>query len=53
MGKTEEGTKFVNSLLQLRPDFPANGRKLVNKFIKFQDISEKILTGLRISGLKI
>jgi len=53
MGKTEEGEKFVNSLLQLRPDFPANGRKLVNKFIKFQDISEKILTGLRVSGLKI
>lgn len=53
MGKNDEGAKFVNSLLQLRPDFPANGRMLINKYIKFEDISEKILTGLQVSGLKI
>ena len=53
MGKTEEGQKFLQNLLLLRPDFPNNGRKLVSRFVKFQDLSERILTGLRISGLKI
>ena len=53
MDKTEEGQKFLQNLLLLRPDFPNNGRKLVSRFVKFQDLSERILTGLRISGLKI
>lgn len=53
MGKVEEGSRFVDSLLAIRSDFPANGRTLVHNFVKFDNIADKIFTGLQISGLAI
>jgi adenylate cyclase len=53
MGKIEEGKNFANTLLLLRPDFPTNGIKLIRNFVKFDDIAERIQTGLQLAGLDI
>jgi hypothetical protein len=53
LGKAEEGKGFVENLLRLRPDFPARGRILIGRYIKFEDILERVVNGLRGSGLKL
>lgn len=53
MGKPEEGEKFVEKLLALRPDFPHKGRFLIERYIKFEKIAEYLLQGLENAGLSI
>ena len=53
LGKAEEGKGFVENLLRLKPDFPARGRILIGRYIKFEDILERVVDGLRESGLKL
>lgn len=52
-GRLEEGKKWAEKLLELRPDFQEKGRWLIGNYVKFDEIQEKILTGLRMSGLKV
>ena len=53
LGRTEEGQACVQALLALKPDFAKRGRLLVGRYIKFEDIAEALLEGLRKLGLKI
>ena len=53
VGRIDEGRKAVEDLLTLKPDFQARGRKLMGKFIKFDDIAERIIDGLDKAGLKV
>jgi len=53
LGRYEEGEKFVKNLLELKPDFPTRGRVLIGHYIKFEDIVERLITGLSKVGLKI
>ena len=53
LGRYEEGKKFVENLLQLKPDFPSRGRVLIGHYIKFKDILERTVEGLRKSGLNL
>jgi adenylate cyclase len=52
-GRYEEGRKFVENLLQLKPDFPSRGRVLIGHYVKFEEIVERIVHGLRRSGLNV
>jgi adenylate cyclase len=47
----EEGQKFVENLLKLKPDFPSRGRLLIGRYIKFEEILERVLEGLKKVGL--
>ena len=53
LGRIEEGNKHVKTLLELRPDFPSKGRLLIERYIKFEEIVECILDGLKKVGLRI
>lgn len=52
LDRVDEGKKNVGQLLELKPDFPKRARILIGHYIKFDDIIESILAGLRKSGLK-
>jgi TolB-like protein len=47
MGRTEEARELYKKLLDLRPDFPGKCRTLIERYIKFEDIVELVMKGLR------
>ncbi len=53
LGRYEEGRQAAKSLLTLKPDFPTRGRMLIEHYIKFEDIAERLIDGLSKVGLKI
>jgi tetratricopeptide (TPR) repeat protein len=53
LGRGDEGGPVLAELLRLRPDVPERGRHLIGLFIKFEEIAERIVEGLRRSGLEI
>jgi tetratricopeptide (TPR) repeat protein len=53
LGRVEEGKGFVENLLRLKPDFPTRGRALIGHYIKFEDIVERVIDGLRRYDLEI
>lgn len=52
-GNIDEGRKWAERLLQLRPDFPEKGGWLIGKYIKFDEIHKRIVTGLSRSGVEV
>jgi len=53
LGRYEEGKRAVEDLLKLKPDFSTRGRILIGRYIKFEDILERTIDGLRKSGLHV
>jgi adenylate cyclase len=53
LGRYEEGKRAVEDLLKLKPDFPSRGRILTRHYIKFEEIVEWVIDGLRKSGLNV
>lgn len=51
LGRVEEAERYLKKLLTLRPDFPANARMLVSRYIKFDELIECVMAGLRKAGL--
>jgi len=45
--------KAVNALLKMKPEFPVRGRVLIERYIKFPEISERIIASLSRAGLKL
>jgi adenylate cyclase len=52
LGREEEGAQAVAELLQLRPDFPIDGRFLISCYVKLPSLIDGLLEGLRLAGLK-
>jgi hypothetical protein len=44
---------FRNDLLKLKPDFPDRGRILTRHYIKFEDIVERVIEGLKAVGIAV
>jgi adenylate cyclase len=53
LGRIEEGRRAAQDLLKLKPDFPSCGRILIGHYIKFDEIVERTIDGLRKVGLNI
>ena len=53
LGRTEEGLQAGKDLLKCKPDFPQRGRVLIRHYIKFDEIVERVITGLRIVGINV
>jgi TolB-like protein len=53
IGNLEEGRQTVDDLLALKPDFSQRGLLLIRYYIKFDDIFERIIGGLRKLGLDL
>ena len=51
--KTKEGKYAVGALLKLKPDFAKRGKALIKHYIKFDDICDRVLKGLKRAGLNI
>lgn len=53
LGRIDEGRKFAEDLLQLKPDFPERGRILIGRYIKFKEIGDLVIEGLDRVGVQI
>jgi adenylate cyclase len=53
LGKIEEGQTCVRALLALKPDFAKRGRILIGRYVKFEDIADRIMEGLGKLGINI
>jgi TolB-like protein len=53
LGRTDEGSQFIEALLTIKPDFPARGRTLIKHWVKSDELFECIVSGLKKSGLEI
>ena len=51
--KIEEGQAHVRALLALKPDFAQRGRDLIRRYIKFEDIVDRVVEGLAAVGLTL
>jgi tetratricopeptide (TPR) repeat protein len=51
--KIEKGRTYVRALLELKPDFEQRGRILIDRYIKFEDIADRIIEGLCKVGMDI
>ncbi|MFT5699166.1 MAG: adenylate cyclase [Desulforhopalus sp.] len=52
LGRLEEGQSCIADLLALKPDFPSRGYILIERFIKFKDIADSTVSGLKKCGLE-
>ena len=53
LGRIEEGQGCVRALLALKPDFAQRGRILIGRYVKFEDIADRIIEGLGKLGMNI
>ena len=53
LGKIEEGQACVQALLALKPDFARRGRILIGRYVKFEDIADRIIEGLGKLDLRV
>jgi adenylate cyclase len=53
LGNIEDGRKAAAKLLSLKPDFSERGRLLIGHFIKFEDIAERVIKGLKVVGVAV
>jgi adenylate cyclase len=53
LGRLKEGKNCLEDLLALKPDFPSRGRILISRFIKYQDMTESTVNGLKKCGLEL
>ncbi len=52
-GNIEDGRRAAGELLNLKPDFPRDGRRLIGHYIKFEDIADRVVEGLAAVGVQI
>jgi adenylate cyclase len=53
LGREREAAQAVAELLRLKQDFSTNGPFLIGCYVKFKDLADAFLDGLRLAGLKI
>jgi hypothetical protein len=51
LGRRDEAKTAVNQLLKLEPDFARRGRGPVSRYVKVDDLVDKIMEGLQKGGL--
>jgi adenylate cyclase len=53
LGREREAAQAVAKLLRLKQDFSANGPFQIGCYVKFKDLADALLDGLRLAGLQI
>jgi adenylate cyclase len=51
MGRESEARAAIDGLLKLVPDFASQGRRLISRYVKADDLVDKIIEGLQKAGL--
>jgi len=52
LGRREEASHAVARVLHIKPDFPEHCEWLVRRFVKFDELVERVQEGLRSAGLQ-
>lgn len=53
LGRTDEGSRYVEALLTTKSDFPDRGRTLIKHWVKSDELAQCMIDGLKKSGLEI
>ena len=53
LGNIEDGRMSAAELLKLKPNFAERGRILIEHYIKFDDIVERVIEGLNAVGIEV
>lgn len=53
LGRIPEGRKAAAELFRLKPDFTHSGRCLIGRFVKFDDITARLIKGLGGVGVAV
>jgi adenylate cyclase len=53
LGRIDEGKRYAAELLELKPDFKHRGHWLLRRYIKFDDIADRVIDGLHKAGIEI
>ncbi len=53
LGRVDEGRQAVAGLLKLKPDFQRDGVRLMRYYLKFDEILDRTIAGIRACGLEI
>ena len=53
LGQIDDGRSAAAELLELKPDFHQRGRFLIQCYIKFDDIVDRVIHGLAAVGVKV
>ena len=53
LGRREEATAQASLILKFKPDFPERSRWLIRRYVKFDELIERIEDGLEKAGLQI
>jgi adenylate cyclase len=51
MGRQDEAKAGIDQLLKLEPDFAARGRWLISRYLKVDELVDKIIEGLQKAGM--
>jgi len=51
MGRQSDAKSAAAKLLELEPDFPTKGRRLISRYVKVDELVDKIIDGLKKAGL--
>jgi len=52
-GLIKEAVRQTDRLLELKPDFPGRGRWLITRYVKFDDLVERVEADLARAGLAV
>jgi len=53
LGEHKKGEAFVNRLIELKPDFSSKAVILIRRYVKFEELVDRILKGLSKLGMDI
>jgi tetratricopeptide (TPR) repeat protein len=53
MGRIQEGRQAAAELLKLKPGFARRGRVLIGRYVKFDEIVERLIAGLNRVGVEL
>lgn len=51
LGRIEEGRRYADDLLKMKPNFKERGRTLIGRYIKFREITALVIQGLAEVGI--
>ena len=53
LGRIQEGGQAAEELIRLKPDFARRGRILIGRYVKFDEIVERLIVGLNRVGVDL
>ncbi len=52
LGRNDEANSAIQQLLEIEPNFETQGHLLIRRYVKVEEIANKVMEGLRKAGLE-